>query len=118
MYWRGADWPSALRRGSGNTAATAVVARNSRRFTTTSSPQRCAQSAPDYGISYRHLLSWLDQRRKIVEWRRDEAPRTPFVRMRQRQQERIASRESDERDIASRHPVPPQARGHRDFRQP
>src|SRR5437899_9029277 len=105
MYWRGADWLTALRRGSGDTAATAVVARNSRRFTTTSSPQRCAQSAPGYGISYRHLLAWLDQRRKIVEWRRDEAPRTPFVRMRPRQQVRIASRHPDKRDIARRHPI-------------
>src|SRR5437899_12888860 len=105
MYWRGADWPSALRRGSGNTAATAVVARNSRRFTTTSYPQRCAQSAPGYGISYRHLLAWLDQRRKIVELWREEAPRAPLVRMRQCQQEHNGYGQHDEHSFAHRHQI-------------
>src|SRR6267378_452193 len=37
MYWRAADWPSALRWGSGDAAATAVAARNSRLSIDTSS---------------------------------------------------------------------------------
>ena len=52
-----------------------------------------------------------------ARWR-DETPRPALVRMRQREQPRVASGKSDERDVARRHAVGAQARRHGDFRQP